>query len=288
MTGRENTVKDYHERINKVLMYISEHLEEKMELSKLAEISSFSPYHFHRIMRAYLNEPLGEFIIRLRLDKAAAQLEYSEQSPTEIAYNCGYDVPSSFNKAFKKRFGISPGEYRAGQRSIKLENLVINLNITVMELKPKIKEIKEKNVIYIRSIGDYNGEQTGQTWEKVCDFAQKKRLFGFKTEMIGISHDDPNITETDKLRYDACITVRKEVDPEGEVGFKAIAGGRYAIFEHRGPYSKFNETYNAIYKKWLPESNEKLRDLPCFEKYLNDPNKVKPEKLLTEIYIPIE
>lgn len=45
---------------------------------------------------------------------------------------------------------------------------------------------------------------------------------------------------------------------------------------------------DTIYAKWLPESGQKLRDYHCFEKYLNNPGKTPPEKLKTEIYVPIE
>ncbi len=288
MTGRPETQKDYQERINKVLVYISEHLDEKMELEKLAAKSNFSAYHFHRIMRAYLNEPLGNFINRLRIDKAAGMLEYTSEPLHEIAFRCGYEIPSSFNKAFKKRFGLSPGEYRSGKRQVVMLNkLSLNQKEKTMELKPKIKEIKSKKIIYVSRRGDYN-KSAGEAWNAVCDFAAKNRLFGFKTEMIGISHDDPTITETDKLRYDACIVVNKDIEPVGEVGVKNIAAGKYAVFMHKGPYQTLSKTYDNIYKGWLPQSGYKLRDLPCFEKYLNDPEKVKAEKLKTEIYLPVE
>lgn len=287
MTGKESTIRDYHKRINKVLVYVNEHMDEKMELEKLACISSFSTFHFHRIMRAYLNESLGSFLLRLRLDKAAGLLEYTSLSPSEVAWKVGYEVPSSFNKAFKKRFGLSPGEYRNGQRlKFQTSELIIQ-NTNNMDIKPKIKELKPCKVIYVTARGAYN-ESAKEAWDKICSFAGKNKLFGFSTEMIGISHDDPNITESDKLRYDACIRIKKEIDPAGEVGVKEIAGGRYAIFKHKGPYEKLSDTYNAIYRVWLPGSGESLRDAPCFEKYLNNPDKTKPEQLLTEIHLPIE
>lgn len=288
MTGKEITLKDYHERINKVLVYINNHLDEKMELEKLAGISNFSAFHFHRIMRAYLNEPIGAFILRLRLDKAAFYLEVTDLSPTEIAYKCGYEMPSSFNKAFKKRFGVSPGDFRKGHINMsEMSHFIINKNFKQMELKAKIKELKPRQVIYARSMGDYN-KSASEAWDKICTYAAKHKLFGYKTEMLGVSYDDPDITETEKLRYEACITINKDIAPEGEIGIKTIEGGKYAVFLHKGPYDTLNETYNAIHRQWLPGSGYKLRDIPLFEKYLNDPDKTKPEKLQTEIYIPVE
>ncbi|MCF8233359.1 MAG: AraC family transcriptional regulator [Bacteroidales bacterium] len=162
MTGKESTIQDYHERINKVLIYINDHLDEKMELKKLADISSFSTFHFHRIMRAYLNESLGSFLLRLRLDKAAGLLEYTELTTGEVAWKVGSEVPSSFNKAFKKRFGISPVEYRNGQRmKFRTSELKIQNKLN-MEIQPKIKELKPRKVIYVtKNLAKHTMPSTG-------------------------------------------------------------------------------------------------------------------------------
>jgi AraC family transcriptional regulator len=156
-----------------------------------------------------------------------------------------------------------------------------------LNMKPKFKELKTKKVIYVNSIGAYSNKGTEEAWDILCAFAENQKLFGWKTEFIGISHDDPNVTDTERLRYDACITVTKEVTPEGRIGVKTIEGGKYAMFLHKGPYEGFQELYDYIYGVWLPESSFELRDLPCFEKYLNSPDKTKPENLKTEIYIPV-
>jgi len=157
-----------------------------------------------------------------------------------------------------------------------------------LDMKPKMIELKDKKVIYVNSIGAYSGKGTEEAWNTVCEFAEKQKLFGRKTEFIGISHDDPNVTDAEKLRYDACVSVTKEILPDGRVGVKLIEGGMYAIFLHKGPYVGFQELYDYIYGVWLPDSNYELRDLPCFEKYLNSPDKIKPESLKTEVYIPVQ
>jgi AraC family transcriptional regulator len=238
-------------------------------------------------MKAYLNESIGSYIIRVRLETAATLLLFMDDPVGDIAWKVGYESPAAFTKAFQKRFGTSPSDYRQNRGSLEYNKLFMSdLKSITMELKPKIKEIKPKKVVYIRAIGAYN--QLGPVWEQLAQFMNKNKLFGFGTECIGISYDDPEITDTEKLRYDACFTVSKEVKPEGEVGFKEIAGGTYAIFRHKGPYSGFQETYNKIYKNWLPSSGYGLRDIPCMEFYHNDPNKTKPENLKTDIYVGIK
>lgn len=155
-----------------------------------------------------------------------------------------------------------------------------------MNLEPEIRQIDEMKVIYIQAIGDYNN--VGPAWGRLCEFAGRKGLFGPETIMLGLSHDDPEITETDKLRYDACIVVEDNVKPEGEVGMKSIAGSNYAVFIHKGPYRELMSSYNDIFRNWLPQSNYELGDSAPFEIYLNDPEKVMPEDLRTEICIPLK
>jgi len=289
MASKPITTQDYHQRVNKVLNYIHTHLDEKLDINYLAGISNFSPFHFHRIMRAHLNESLMAYVIRLRLDHAAMLILNTGFSVSDIAYKVGYDVPSSFNKAFKKRFTVAPTEYAEKYQDVNGINYLKKSNkMKTMDLKPKIKEISPVNVIYVNSIGAYGDEGTENAWNKVCQFAEAKKLFGRHTAFIGISHDDPKVTEAEKLRYDACVVVGKEVSPQGEVGVKTIEGGKYAIFLHKGPYENFQFTYDYIYGSWLPQSGEELRELSCFEKYLNSPDKTKAEKLKTEIYIPLK
>jgi AraC family transcriptional regulator len=96
------------------------------------------------------------------------------------------------------------------------------------------------------------------------------------------------VTESDKLRTDICLVVKKDVKPQGDIGVKEIKAGKFAMFHCQGAYSNLDAVYDMIYGKLLPENGLRLRDYPCFEKYLNHPDRTEPEKLKTEIYIPVE
>lgn len=95
------------------------------------------------------------------------------------------------------------------------------------------------------------------------------------------------LRDSEKCRYDACLVILKTVKPEGEVGVKDLPGGKYAVFQYQGSYDNLSLVYDTIFGKWLPESGFQLRNVPCFEKYLNNPNRTEPGKLKTEIYLPI-
>jgi AraC family transcriptional regulator len=160
-------------------------------------------------------------------------------------------------------------------------------------LTPKIVELEEVEILYVRKEGDYT-KSAGEAWEILMGFAYKnkikykKNLMGKDAMMFGIGHDDPNVTDIDKLRYDACISWDdKTVKPEGEILDKTMDAGEYAMFLHKGSYANLKLFYNEI-GDWIVQSRVELRDLPMFEKYLNrDPRRTKPENLKTEIYVPI-
>jgi len=59
----------YNDRVNRVLDYISEHLDEDLSLSRLSGVGCFSPFHFHRIFQAVTGETLNSHVRRVRLEK---------------------------------------------------------------------------------------------------------------------------------------------------------------------------------------------------------------------------
>lgn len=94
-TKKLTTEEDYRQRVDRVTMYIREHLDDEIDIRTLAVLSAFSPFHFHRTMRAYLGEPIGAFIVRTRVETAAKLLRYTDIPISDIAYRVGYATPSS-------------------------------------------------------------------------------------------------------------------------------------------------------------------------------------------------
>ena len=150
----------------------------------------------------------------------------------------------------------------------------------------EIRNMEVQQVLFVRRTGAY-GQAAKQAFGALCAFAGPRGLLAPPARMIGISHDDPQVTDEDKMRYDACVTIEKPVEPQGEIASKTIAGGRYAVFRHLGPYENFQQTYDGIFSDWLPRQGEDLRDEPGFELYLNAPGQVPPKELITEIWIPL-
>ena len=68
MEQRPATTEEYQRKVNILVEYINNHLSETIDLDILAEMSGFSPWHFHRIVKAFLGENIGAFIVRMRVE----------------------------------------------------------------------------------------------------------------------------------------------------------------------------------------------------------------------------
>ncbi|WP_315016948.1 AraC family transcriptional regulator [Capnocytophaga leadbetteri] len=278
------TYNDYVQRINKVVAYINNHLDETLDLKTLANEAALSDFHFHRIFKALKGEAIGGYITRLRLEATARLLRYTALTIEEIAFNIGYETPASLSKAFKKQYGISPTEYRTNKDTYIMKKEIINPNLALKA--PKIVTLEPKNLIYVALTGAYGSLDYGKAYEQLWAVIKAQKLFTKGIESICISYDDPKITEGSLQRSDVCLAIHKSATPQEEVSCKTLAGGKYAVFFYQGSYENLSQVYDTAVR-WVIDHEYTLREEPFFEKYLNDARRTPKEKLKTEIYIPI-
>lgn len=292
------TMADYLRRVNIVTAYIESHISESIDVQFLASLSGLSMFHFHRIMKAMLGENIGAFIKRRRIEMAAELLRYTDRPIADISAVVGYDVPSSLTKAFRECYGVSPSDYRNNPTINIVKEPKIN---PLMQLKERVELLNERPIIYVRRQGAYDSIDYDKAWGSLWAYLEEVYAEDIKVnpdfliqmcisgdlQYVGIYHNDPNITDPDKLLSDICIATPKALSPKGEIGVKNIAGGKYAIYTYKGSYEHLHIAYDTIFGKLIQEKGYVLDERPAFEAYLNDPKMVKPEELLTEIYVPI-
>ncbi len=309
---------EYQARLNRVLDYIDRNIGRDLRLDELARVANFSSFHFHRIFSALIGETLNVYIQRIRVERAASALiDRPKATITEVALDCGYSGSAAFARAFRGRFGMSASEWRAGGceawRKIRKteskdrqtlrkigkelpaapsygeDGKIHSARRSIMsKFKPQveIKELPELEVAYIRHIGPY--QAVGQAFERLMRWAGPRRLLRFPdTKVLGVYHDNPDITETDKLRSSACITVPAETRAEGEVGRMTIPGGLFAVARFEVAPDEFGEAWDALMSDWLPESGYQPDDRMCYEVYLNEPKNHPQGKFVIEICEPI-
>lgn len=99
-------------RIAKTVLYIRKHLNEAIELEKLAEISCLSKGHFIRLFKKELGTTPLQYINQKKIEKAQLLLITEELAVKEIAFQLAFDDYSYFNRLLKKTTGVTPQEYR--------------------------------------------------------------------------------------------------------------------------------------------------------------------------------
>lgn len=285
---KSSTQKHYQNRINVVWQYIQHNLDKRPSLDELAEVACISPFHLHRVFRAYTGESLSCYCRRLRLERAASQLQAQSNGITEIAYASGYETPAAFSKAFKRQYLVTPSEFRKEWQTYLSRYRYEPDLIKELCMDYKIENRVAQRVFYVRRHGDYM-QSAPVAWQVMDEYAEKENLYNEKTQMIGICHDSPELTEKDKIRYDACIPADEAVAADGEFGIQMIRGGDYAVFMHEGPYEKLIDTYDQISNEWIANQERELDDAPVFEVYLN-PELIEsdPDALMTRIYFPLK
>jgi AraC family transcriptional regulator len=296
---RSETEQAYKERLLRVLVYIQQHLDEAIELNELARVAHFSPYHFHRLFRGMVGESVMEHVRRLRLERAAHRLKLTDQPVTRIAYDAGYETHEAFTRAFRAMFDESPSEFRREHQAVPVRGIPSGIHFATdrnlirlalaRNTQPqdvRIERLPLLRVAFVRHVGPYN--EVGTAWSRLMSWAGERGLLAAHPRVLGIVHDDPEITPPDKIRYDACVAVGDQVQPDGDIGIQEVAGGDYAVATHRGPYHTLGDTYARLCGGWVPTSGHEMRSAPSFEIYLNAPDRVPPAELLTEIYVPLE
>lgn len=290
---KASTEQDYQARIVRTLVHIQEHLDDSLELEDVAAVAVFSRFHFYRIFRGLVGETLKEHIRRLRLERAARSLKRLDEPVNQIALQAGFDTHESFTRAFGDMFGISPSAYRTAHKPSPETASGIHFGDVSSYHAPdygdvssvEVRELTPMRLVFLRHVGPYN--QVGATWSRLIAWVATHGLWGPTIKLIGIVHDDPDITPQGKIRYDAAVRVTGDVQPEGEFGVMDFAGRTYGVVTHKGSYDGLGKTYHRIYGGWLPKSEYQLRDEPAFEHYLNSPQDTALENLLTIIHVPV-
>ncbi|MEM9634276.1 MAG: AraC family transcriptional regulator [Pseudomonadota bacterium] len=284
MAGKKQPFIDYEDRLNRVLCYISEHLDEDLNLDQLADVACLSRYHWHRIFRAMTGETLADIVQRMRLNKAANALVEGNEPIRTIAEQVGYQNLASFSRAFKRMFGLSPNELRQkGERVSGSVNSGQKGEPTYPVTIRKVKEIRAAGVLHV---GSYR--KLGGAFNKLGGLLMAQSLMPHVDELFVIYRDPPESKPVTELRAHVAVSIRNTfpTDLDGLEYFDIIEG-RYAVLEHTGPYQTLGAAYEWLYGHWLPTCGLEPRDAPPLEVYVNDPRTTLSTQLRTDVRLPL-
>ncbi len=299
----------YEQRVYYAQDYICKHIGEELSLEKLSGIAAFSPYHFHRIFRSISRETLYDFIQRVRIDKSCIMLSATpNEKIINIAMDCGFSTPSAFSKAFKQHKTISPSNYRKksilqnskngthkskeGKEAVTPLGYITDRDLEVLyqrrkEMNVKIEDLPKYRIAYMRQIGPY-GPGNIEVMQKLKRWAITRDLLDESSQILGIAHDDPEVTLADKCRYDACIILPFEYELEKNVNETTLPGGKYAMFSVEHSAFAIGKLWEEIFAVWLPDSGYQIDDRHIFERYTGSFDVTTLEPKSCEICIPVK
>jgi AraC family transcriptional regulator len=307
----------YEQCINRLITHICQNVGRTISLDELASIACFSKFHLLRIFKAVTGETIGEFISRIRIEKAAYFLLYNQSaSITAIALECGFSSSQNFAKAFKTYYGITPGNFRKYNRSRPLSsesnpgNMISNsrneksmvvryidiINGETFHLdidnsvstKVSIKEYPDVSVVYIRKRANYTADIIAHAFRELHRWASPRGLFDSKTPVISLYWDNVAVTPMDKRRFDVCIPLNKTVSVSPPVDRQIIQGGHYAVYHTTIEHFDFYTHWNRFLKYWFPSSGFIPDNRPCFERIYNLFDSNHDNSLLVDICVPVQ
>ncbi|MDE7375068.1 MAG: GyrI-like domain-containing protein [Odoribacter sp.] len=268
---------------------LSDSFNQQCSINKLSELSAISKRNLHIIFKSYTGEHLHKYINRLRLEYAWGMLRSGNYTNQKIAEHIGFANVTAFYNTFKKHFGQTPAQ--AKQASLPLRTIPSNPKHS-FNLAYSIREINEKPLLFLPRIGNYELANTSafeaDTWDTLYQYATSHDLLPDEEEYWGICYDDTLVTNPDKCRFYACLSINTPVKSRLTSYIKSMTLPRqlYAVYCHKGNYTLLDTFYDAILKNLPP--NYLLGEGFILERYLNSPTDTPADELLTEVWLPIK
>jgi PAS domain S-box-containing protein len=107
-----NTAPEEAKTLSGAIRYAQDHLDAPLRVADLAARARLSPFQFDQRIRAMFGHSAGQYLTRLRIDRACSRLRRSEPPISQIALDCGYADQTAFTRQFRKVVGITPLAYR--------------------------------------------------------------------------------------------------------------------------------------------------------------------------------
>jgi len=271
-----------------VLAYIEAHQGEPLTVAELAAVAGFSPYHFSRLFTARFGESVMGYVRLCRLQAAALRLTGDAPPPlAELAFDCGFESQEAFTRAFRREYGVPPGQFKRDALKQPKPEVVMPATAKVEMLK----DLVPRAAFTVAGVGAlFNAEN-------------KSGIPGLWPRLIRVL---PLAGQADARTYGVCKMVDARegvlkyiagVEVAGDApmpdGFEriALAEHRYAVFRLTLDGSPLHPQMQAamgrIWGELLPRSGLKTVPAPDFELYPSDFEPMRKGSYV-DMYIAVE
>ena len=137
------------EAVQRMQDYIAGHLDGEISMADLADAARYSPWYAHRLFREHTGYAPAEYIRRMRLARSALRLKAEHAKIIDVAFDLGFSSVDSYTRAFRKEFGINPGEYARNPVPIKL---FVAYGVKFRNLRKEYSTMAECKHVFIQVI----------------------------------------------------------------------------------------------------------------------------------------
>ena len=270
-----------------VLAHIEAHLFEPLTLADLAAVAGLSPYHFSRAFTARLGNSVMDHVRARRLE--AAYMRLSGSNPPELidmAFDCGFESQEAFTRAFRRRYGIAPGQFKRAAQPKRMQTMSDTITANVQQLA----DVKRGAFTVAgprAAFDDENKSGIPALWPRLIRCLPLKGQAGMNTYGVCWAGD----LKKGSINYMAGVAVHGDAPlPDGFERI-AIAAQTYAVFritvEAGNLHLQMQAAMPVIWGDLLPKSGRKFVPAPDLEVY---PENFNPEVkgMYVDIYIPVE
>ena len=263
----------YEKRVkiaNDVMNYIYKYIDTDINLDELSMDLNISKFYLHRIFKDEFGKNIYESIKSIRLQKASNLLITNKYSTiTDISKMIGYSSQTSFLRAFRQRFSMSPKEWKNGGYKEYSNKIVENFSqnkeiLDFSNMEPSIVKVDEMKAYYIRHKG-YD-KSIKKTWAKLQTWIYTNDIKEYK--QMALHHDNPIITPLEECQYIAMVVLEKSESLKNlTLPTLIIPKGIYAKFSLSGKYGDVIKLIQWAYHSWLIESGYETTTNPSFTIY---------------------
>ena len=288
---------EYVQRIDRVIDYLRRNLDRQVKLEELANVACFSGFHFHRIFGAVTGETVNNFTNRLRLEKAARLLRYSEHSLTDIALECGFSSPATFSRAFRSGYDTAPSRFRKSgeikNRKICKELFPAAGYLLPMSAEEKraafpvtLIDVPERQIAYFRVANAFEMERVLAALKTMIEWAKSQGIFSQGT-LFGMSVDDPHVTPKHLYRYEVCFASPVPLACRKGMSRLTMPAMRYACTRVSGDIRRVSTATDYLFRGWLIHSDYEPEHAPGLEVFLDKESALDWSHFELELCIPV-
>ncbi len=287
---KKNTYEKRAKIANDVMNYIYKYIDTNINIDELSIELNISKFHLHRIFKDEFGKNIYESIKSIRLQKASNLLITNKYSTiTDIAQMTGYSSQTSFLRAFKERFEMTPKEWKNGGYK-EFSNKIVekftnqNDNSAGFDITPSIVKMPEIKGYYIRHQG-YD-RTIKKTWQKLQTWIYTNDIKEYK--QIALHHDNPIITPLEECQYIAIVCLENDELKDVTLPSLIIPKGIYAKFSLSGKYGDVIKLIQWVYHYWLIDSGYETTTNPSYTIYHKNHFLSDDEEFILDYYLPIK